>query len=445
MASAAALGALAASAAAKIDLSTLPERGDVELTIYNAEDLTLVREKRSMAFKDGENPLQFSWANTLIDPTSVHLQILEGEDWLTIDDISYPANTSNTLIWTIQSEQAGEGLIEITYFTSGITWEADYVAKANADEKALDLEGYVRVTNNSGEDYLDAKTRLLVGQINLVEAIAVLAQSGPISYPVGGAMPRSEMEGMESYSMMAADEEADMGWADDSFAMAAVKEVAKEGVSEYFLFTIEGRENLENGLSKRLPSFDAEDVPVEQVYTHDPRRFGDGIVKLYTLINEKPADQEESEMGSSPLPDGFYQVFAEREADGLAYLGRHDDKYIPIGEDLEINLGSDGLVSFEDLRRRYKRINISYSSYGDVQGWDDVEEREVVVRNSKRESIPVEIRRTFGGDFDFEPTDSTKWEKISDTEYELKATLEPMSENRFAYTLVVRQGANAKK
>ena len=47
-----------------------PRRADtVQLTIYNSEDLTLVRETRTVTFKKGVNPLQFSWANTLIDPT----------------------------------------------------------------------------------------------------------------------------------------------------------------------------------------------------------------------------------------------------------------------------------------------------------------------------------------------------------------------------------------
>ena len=35
--------------------------GTPELTIYNAEDLTLVRETRRLTFKQGANPLQFSW------------------------------------------------------------------------------------------------------------------------------------------------------------------------------------------------------------------------------------------------------------------------------------------------------------------------------------------------------------------------------------------------
>ncbi|HZL87610.1 MAG TPA: hypothetical protein VFB96_04475, partial [Pirellulaceae bacterium] len=54
--------------AENVDLSTVPSRDTVQLTIYNSEDLTLVRETRKVTFKKGVNPLQFSWANTLIDP-----------------------------------------------------------------------------------------------------------------------------------------------------------------------------------------------------------------------------------------------------------------------------------------------------------------------------------------------------------------------------------------
>ncbi|MCB1776805.1 MAG: hypothetical protein KDI50_05145, partial [Candidatus Competibacteraceae bacterium] len=52
--------------AGNVDLATVPKRNTVQLTIYNSEDLTLVRESRVVTFKKGLNPLQFSWANTLI-------------------------------------------------------------------------------------------------------------------------------------------------------------------------------------------------------------------------------------------------------------------------------------------------------------------------------------------------------------------------------------------
>ena len=70
----------------------------------------------------------------------------------------------------------GEALIEISYFTSGISWSADYVCIADPAETEMGFEGFVRVSNNSGEEYEDAQVRLIVGRINLVEKIAELAQ-----------------------------------------------------------------------------------------------------------------------------------------------------------------------------------------------------------------------------------------------------------------------------
>ena len=64
--------------AENVDLSTVPARNTVQLTIYNSEDITLVRETRTVTFKKGVNPFQFSWANTLIDPSSVELTFLTG-------------------------------------------------------------------------------------------------------------------------------------------------------------------------------------------------------------------------------------------------------------------------------------------------------------------------------------------------------------------------------
>src|SRR5574339_223998 len=122
-----------AAMARNIDLSTLPGRDSVQLTIYNAEDLTLVRETRRMTFKKGANPLQFSWANTLIDPTSVELKFLTQADKLVVLDTTFPHDKPQMLYWNVQSEIDGEATIAITYFTSGITWSADYTAIADKD------------------------------------------------------------------------------------------------------------------------------------------------------------------------------------------------------------------------------------------------------------------------------------------------------------------------
>src|SRR2546421_10705190 len=162
--------------ARNVDLSTVPKRNTVALTIYNSEDLTLVRETRVVTFKKGVNPLQFSWANTLIDPTSVELKFATNPDKLDVLDATFPHDQPPMLYWNVQSEFDGEATIEITYFTSGITWSADYVAIADKEEKNVAPDGFVRVYTNSGEEYEQASVRLIVGTINLVEKIAQLAQ-----------------------------------------------------------------------------------------------------------------------------------------------------------------------------------------------------------------------------------------------------------------------------
>ena len=128
-----------------------------------------------MSFKKGVNPLQFSWANTLIDPTSVRLKFVTKPDKLEVLDTTFPHDKPQMLYWNVQSEIEGEATVEITYFTSGISWSADYLCIANPEETQMGFEGFVRVSNNSGEEYEDAQVRLVVGRINLVEKIAQLA------------------------------------------------------------------------------------------------------------------------------------------------------------------------------------------------------------------------------------------------------------------------------
>ena len=65
---------VAGDAAARINVTSLPGRDSTQLTIYNSVDLTLVTERRTLTFRKGLNRLEFSWANTLIDPTSVEFK-----------------------------------------------------------------------------------------------------------------------------------------------------------------------------------------------------------------------------------------------------------------------------------------------------------------------------------------------------------------------------------
>jgi hypothetical protein len=81
---------VAAPVQARVNVVSLPGRDSVQLTIYNSVDLTMVKETRHLTFRKGMNRLEFSWANTLIDPTSVEFRALTHADQVDVLDISFP-------------------------------------------------------------------------------------------------------------------------------------------------------------------------------------------------------------------------------------------------------------------------------------------------------------------------------------------------------------------
>ena len=112
--------AITSVAQAKVDLVTLPSRDTVQLTIYNSADMTLARESRALTLKQGTNELQFSWENTLIDPTSLEMLPKSNADKIDISDLTFPARVKNLGLWNIKSGVAGKVPIEITYLGSAI-------------------------------------------------------------------------------------------------------------------------------------------------------------------------------------------------------------------------------------------------------------------------------------------------------------------------------------
>ncbi|MCB9940562.1 MAG: hypothetical protein H6823_20160 [Planctomycetaceae bacterium] len=393
--------------AENVDLSTVPDRDTVQLTIYNSEDLTLVRETRKVTFKEGANPLQFSWANTLIDPTSVQLRFLTQPDKLEVLDTTFPHDKPQMLYWNVHSEIDGEATIEITYFTSGIRWSADYVMVADQQETKVGFEGFVRVFNESGEEYENAQVRLVVGKINLVEKIAQLAR---VSMDEVDKLKRDErlhfqVESARRALSMPASNASGFGG-----GQPAPKEVIKEGLSEYFIYTIEGTETIANGWSKRMRSLTPVEVPLKIQYRYREPEYGMQLVRLYLMRNDVA-----SKLGTTPLPDGVVRVFRDNGRDGLSFLTEQAIKYIAIGDKIELNLGPDPEVIFElvklkvwrdniwmringaDVYRRVDELGVDVQVRSTVAGWDEHTIFGQRVRNFSGKPIDLEVRRSFDG------------------------------------------------
>jgi hypothetical protein len=426
--------AISGIAPAKVDLVTLPSRDTVQLTIYNSADMTLARESRSLTLKEGINALQFSWENTLIDPTSLEMQAKSNADKIDIADLTYPPRVRNLGLWNIKSSVSGKVPVEITYLTSGLTWRAFYMGTLTEDEKTMRLQGYVRVTNNSGEDYENAQTRLIVGQVHTLDQIAELARR---QYPYGrpGEVALREPAAAMSAPVDSQEPKKIMDLKRQLSDISNLKEIVKEGLSEYFLYTIEGKETIENGWSKRLQSFDKEDVPVVNLYKFEEERYGRNVVRFLSFKNDT-----EHKLGDTPIPGGMLKVYRSVSKEGnLSYEGQSEFKYIPVNEQVELNLGDVANVVVEPKLMDYKTDNYRYGTNGDIIGWDEIRTYEIEVRNTRDTAIQVEIKRNF-------PTQY--WQLKTDDKYEgydvdtIKFTLDlkPRSKQKLSYTVTTFNG-----
>jgi hypothetical protein len=436
--------------ASAIELVVLPRRDKVQLTIYNSADLTLVREQRNLTLKKGWNWLQFMWANTLIDPTSLSLEPLAQADKIDIQQLVFPARLRELGRWLIRSEVSGQVPFEITYFTSGLNWRAFYMGTMAEDEKTMQLQGYVRVGNNSGEDYENAQTRLIVGKVHILDQIAELAKR---KYPYGRPIVGGGYGGMGFGGAILAGDELSVkddyfSWSFDG-AMKGMgrmkpKEIKKEGLSEYFLYTIEGTETIADKWGKRLLSFEAEDIKVKSLYKYDQERWGGQAIRFVSFTND-----EEHNLGETPIPNGTMKIYGQADAEGyLSYVGGTSVKYIPVDEEVELNLGPARLVKVEPTLMNYKTENYVYDRKKNITGWDEIRTWRIEVTNTRELPIEIEITRGFGSaywtlvyvDIASVAADSISYEKHDVAHARFKLMRKPRSKWTFGYTVTTYHG-----
>ena len=423
---------------AKIDLVTLPARDKTQLTIYNSADLTLVREQRTLTLKKGINRLEFGWENTLIDPTSVQLNSPGNEGKVRLLEVNFPANISGSAIWSIESDIEGPVSVEITFFTSGLNWRAFYMGTLSEDEKHMQLDAYVTINNQSGEDYENASTRVIVGKIHLLDEIMALAgRKSPYNRP--GASPYLPIT--KSESNMRLDAYRALGAAEmvAQDAVMEAKAIIKEGLSEYFLYTIEGTENIPNGWGKRLPSFSVDKIPVKNLYRYEEERYGKTTRRLVIFKNDK-----QHQLGKEPLPDGNIKVFKNISKDQqLAYIGHVTSKYIPIDQEVELDFGVARNVKIEPVLMSEKTDNYRFNRKGDISGFDRTQQWQIKLENYRDMPIRIEVVRNLNSPYwEIKNTGNNKgkYEKIDIDSIKYTLELPAYSNTTLSYALTYLEG-----
>jgi len=421
--------------ASAIELVVLPKREDVQITVYNSADLTLVREERRLVLKRGWNWLQFMWANTHIDPTSLHLAPQAQVDQIRIEQLVYPAGLKDVGRWLIHSDVEGLVPFEMSYFASGVSWRAFYMGTLAQDEKTLSLQGYVRIENRSGEDFQDTQVRLLVGKVHLLDEILALSQrsqpfGSPVKQGLGDRLGEVRELLREDLHLQREDR------------YLAPKVIAKQGLSEYFLYTIPGTETIPHQRSKRLLSFAAHDVNVTSLYKYDESRYGGQPVRFVRFANDRAHN-----LGQTPIPGGNVKIYQSQINRSLSFVGSTDMKYIPINDEIELNLGPARLVAIKPKLMSFETANHRFDGDKNVAGWDELRTWRMDIDNARSGPVDCEILRDLGKSlWTIQVHDpGAVYEKHDALRVRFRLTVPPRSRQSLRYTVTTFNGTRAQE
>jgi hypothetical protein len=283
-----------------------------------------------------------------------------GADRYVFPDLPENLYSKPTLVWLLDNAKAGEQTVEASYLTNQVNWSADYVFTIGADQKSADLNGWVTVINNSGTAFRNAQLQLVAGEVHRVSE----AQP-PAPRPM----------------MMKA-------------AVAAAPQFVQEPISEYHLYTLERRTNLQDKETKQISLLGATGVSFEKVfevdgqtyYYHNAQRPGEPI-KEPVQVHIKVKNSQENSLGI-PLPAGTVRVYQGDSKGRLQFIGEDRIGHTPKDETVDLHIGNAFDVVAERKQTDFKAFGRAFEFAFEIS-----------LRNHKPEPITVVVNEPIGGDW----------------------------------------------
>ena len=326
------LGAVPTVAMARIKLITLPVRQRVEIQLDNP-GATLVEEERIVPLVKGLSQVDFSWANTQIDPNTIVFRMIpragapeggapqpDAPPGKPLDvkvlSVSYPPNEA-ALVWQVASSDSGSARVRISYLLGNLTKSFNYRAVASHDEKTLTLREYMRLQNLANEEF--GSTGLWAG-------------FGP------------------------------------SFLKPIGLNETKEMLVEKF-----------------------ESVPIKKTYTCDPQEFGyldEPQKKLLVPMHYVLKNDKANNLGTAPLQFGKVRIFQDDGRGSTAFLGEDWGKFTPLDDEMPLSIGiaQDVVVKRTIDKNEQKRVA------GNLFNRDVIVKYEI--ENFKDKAVPLDLQES---------------------------------------------------
>jgi hypothetical protein len=317
-----------------------------------------------------------------------------------------PANLRDrpTLVTELSSARGGAQTLELSYLSGGLAWKADYVAELDAADRALDLNGWVTLTNQSGTAYPNARLQLVAGDVNRVrDELRAAAKAS-------GRMAQAE---------------------------APASAMSQESLFEYHLYTLSRPTTIADNQTKQVALLAAGGVPVVKElllkggdYYYRSSVGGIGQ-KMKVGVYVQFENRETSRLGL-PMPKGVVRVYKKDSAGNAQFVGEDRIDHTPKNETVRLKLGDAFDVTADKKQTDFKRRD----SYGP---WSYVFESayEIVLRNAKKEPVTVVVREPVPGDWTT-LEESLKHAKVASGTAEWRVQVPAEGSKTLRYRVLVR-------
>jgi len=296
---------------------------------------------------------------------------------------SLPENLRDepTLTMLLESQKKGEKDIELSYLSRGLGWQADYVAELNADDSAVNLNGWVTLTNTSGTTYRNAKLQLVAGDVHQAPS------------------QREYVENDRMRVQMAK-------------TMAAAPKMAQENMFEYHLYTLGRPTTIADKQKKQVALLQATAIPCKKEFLLRGRSYY--YRQAYAEINKKLKvgvyveieNRKKNHLGM-PLPKGVVRVYKEDSKGALQFVGEDRIDHTPENETIRLKLGDAFDLTGTKKQTDFKKLS------GDGR-YNYIYEAAFALKlkNAKTETVTIKVTEPIPGDWEI-LSESHKHKKVS--------------------------------
>ncbi len=275
-----------------------------------------------------------------------------------------PANLRDrpTLVVKLDSPGAGRQVAELSYLSGGLSWKADYVAELGTDETKMDLAGWVTLTNQSGTTYENAKLQLVAGDVNRV-------QQDFARQPMAKTM----------------------------VAAAPMREMAREEVFDYHLYTLGQPTTIRDNQTKQVALLSAAAVPVKKEYLltgeawyYQSQASDLGQKQKIAVFLE--FDNAGGDLGK-PLPKGVVRVYKKDSKGNAIFIGEDAIDHTARNDKVRLKMGNAFDVTATRKQTGFKviagRPNPVYET-----AW------RIEFNNAKEQAVTVKVVEPMPGDWE---------------------------------------------